>query len=188
MGPNEMHSKTKGHRKTNKHQQKEDGNMQHMDYKKYAKSLKGVYIRWSKDANHIFPEYRQVSGSFVSQKRINVARKLVALILQQEERKIVRAFEELARKKYKGKQVVVDVNIQSAMQRVLTAKVKKDNDYDYGEADDESMWISACQLADDELVGVLLHEALHYIATFNGNDICEKDEHFVIKRLGDDEC
>ena len=159
-----------------------------LDYKAYARNIKGFYIKWSRNPNHIFPEYRSVSGSIVSQKRINIVKKVVCSILLQEERKITRAFEELARKKYKGKKMILKVDIPSAIRRVNTAKVKRDNDYDFGEADDESMWISACKVSDEHLVGTILHEALHYIATFNGKDICEKDEHFVIKMLGDDVC
>eukprot|EP00483_Globobulimina_turgida_P009054 UN09072 len=171
--------------KQNNHNNKKNAcKQQHnkqIDYKTYARNLKGIYIKWSKNPNHIFPDYRQVSGSHVSQKRINVAKQLVSLILRQEQRKIHRAFEEFARKKYRGKKMTLSVNIASAIKRVNTAKVKRDNDYDYGEADDENMWISACQLSDEQLVGTILHEAIHYIATFNGKDICEKDETFVLK-------
>ena len=186
VGPNKM-NKHKNNKNKNK-QNNQNQNQNQIPYKTYARNLKGVYIKWSKNANHIFPEYRNVSGSHVSQKRINVAKKLVILILQQEEKTITRAFEELARKKYKGKKMIVSLDMESAIHRVNTAKVKRDNDEDYGEADDEGMWISACQCPDDELVGTILHEAIHYLATFNGKDICEKDEHFVIKMLGDDEC
>ena len=48
------------------------------------------------------------------------------------------------------------------------------------------IWISSNKLSDDELVGTILHESLHYLVTFNGNDICEKDEHQVMAKLGDD--
>ena len=37
-----------------------------------------------------------------------------------------------------------------------------------------------------ELVGTILHEALHYFAYFNKKEICEKDEHYVMRALGDD--
>ncbi len=36
------------------------------------------------------------------------------------------------------------------------------------------------------LVGTLLHEALHGAATMDNREICEKDEHQVIRQLGDD--
>eukprot|EP01084_Bolivina_argentea_P125102 221687_1 len=178
----------KQNKQKNKKNSNKQSNKKQLDYKTYTRSLKGIYIKWSKNPNYIFPDYREVSGSHVSQKRINVAKQIVCLILQQEERKITKAFDDLARKKYRGKKMILSVDIPSAIKRVQTAKVKRDNDYDYGEADDENMWISACQLSDEYLVGTILHEALHYIAKFNGKDICEKDEHYVIKSLGDDEC
>ena len=34
-------------------------------------------------------------------------------------------------------------------------------------------------------MGTILHEALHYLCTFNGKDICEKDEHYVMELLGE---
>ena len=106
----------------------------------------------------MFPDYRDVSGSHVSQKRINTAKKIVILILLQEERKITKAFEGFARSRYKKKKVVVAVDIQSAIQRVSNCKLKRDNEDDYGEADDEAIWISACKLSDESLIGVILHE------------------------------
>ena len=39
---------------------------------------------------------------------------------------------------------------------------------------------------DTYLLGTMLHESLHYICTFNGKDICSKDEHYVMSLLGDD--
>lgn len=135
-------------------------------YKAFAKQS-NVYIRWSRNPNHLFPDYRDVSGSTVSQKRINTAKKIVILILLQEQRKITKCFEDLARKKYRGKKMIVSVDIPSAIRRVQSAKLKRDNDYDYGEADDEGMWITACKLSDEMLVGTILHEALHYIGTLH---------------------
>ena len=35
------------------------------------------------------------------------------------------------------------------------------------------------------LVGTILHESLHNIGMINGKDICEKDEHAIMKSLGE---
>ena len=35
-------------------------------------------------------------------------------------------------------------------------------------------------------VGTLLHEALHCLAMIDNKEICAKDEHQVIRELGDD--
>jgi hypothetical protein len=39
---------------------------------------------------------------------------------------------------------------------------------------------------DTFLLGILLHEALHYCCSFNGKDICSKDEHYVMRLLGEE--
>ena len=51
-----------------------------MDYRKFSKTVKGMYIRWGVD---MFPDYRDVSGPNVSQKRLNRAKTIVVLILAQ---------------------------------------------------------------------------------------------------------
>ena len=56
-----------------------------MNYKKIASNIKGMHVLW-KD-NKIFPNYTFNSGSYVSQKRINKAIKVVVKILEEEENK-----------------------------------------------------------------------------------------------------
>jgi len=51
-----------------------------MNYRKYSSTLPGFYMRWG---NTIFPDYRDVSGANVSQKRLSRAKKIVVLILKQ---------------------------------------------------------------------------------------------------------
>ena len=51
-----------------------------MDYKKLSNKVKGMYIRWAGD---IFPDYRDVSGPNVSHKRLQRAKPIVVLILNQ---------------------------------------------------------------------------------------------------------
>ena len=160
-----------------------------IDYRKYCQNLKGIHLTWSNKPNEIFPLDRNVSGSHISQKRINVGKIIVKMILKQESKTIEKAFMQLANKKYKGRNMILKLDFDLAFRRVESAKVKKDNDYDYGEADDQGMWISAAKQSDSQLISTMLHESLHYMATFNNKDICEKDEHYVIKLLGDtDSC
>jgi hypothetical protein len=40
-------------------------------------------------------------------------------------------------------------------------------------------------MSNEALVGTILHESLHNIGTINGKDICEKDEHTIMKSLGE---
>ena len=55
-----------------------------MNYKKLASSIKGMHVLWKNDK--VFPDYKFKSGSYVSQKRINRAIKVVKKILEEEEK------------------------------------------------------------------------------------------------------
>jgi hypothetical protein len=154
-----------------------------MNYRKIASNIKGMHVIW-KD-NKIFPDYTFNSGSYVSQKRINKAIRVVVKILEDEENKIKKAFKELANKKYKGKKITINFDFKSSIERVKNAKVNKESDLVDGESDYYQIWINSNQTSDDLLIGVLLHESLHYLATFNNKDICEKDEHYVMGLLGE---
>ena len=155
-----------------------------MSYKKLVKDIKGVNIKW--DANSIFPIYPETSGPYVSQKRINKVKKLVICILNEEKEKIVKAFNTLAKRKYKDKKIQIDLNLNLAVEKVMNTFLSKESNDLHGESDDNKIWISCNKLNDQELVGTILHESLHYICTFNGNDICSKDEHYVMRILEDD--
>lgn len=153
-----------------------------MCYKTVANATKGFHIRWG---TGIFPRYRNVSGPYVSIKRINQAKHIVAHILSEEEIRIVRAFQTFARKKYYNKHIKVDVDIQAAKDMINnTVLHTRDNEL-YGESDGEQIWISKIKMSGEILVGTMLHESLHNIATFNGKDICERDEHAIMIMLGE---
>merc|ERR1712080_565300 len=98
------------------------------------------------------------------------------------------AWKQFTAKRYKRKNVILKVNIKDAIKRVETTKLQPDDDETYGEADEDNIFITEAPLSDEALIGTILHEALHFMATLNGKEICEKDEHTVIKALGDDEC
>jgi len=153
-----------------------------MCYKSVAKVTKGFHIRWG---TGIFPRYRDVSGPYVSIKRINQAKNIVTHILAEEEIRIVKAFETFARKKYINKRIKVDVDIQAAKNMVNNTVLHTRDNTLYGESDGEQIWISKIKMSSEVLVGTMLHESLHNIATFNGKDICEKDEHTVMISLGE---
>ncbi len=50
---------------------------------------------------------------------------------------------------------------------------------------DDKVYVSAIKMSNEALVGTILHESLHNIGTINGKDICEKDEHTIMKSLGE---
>ena len=132
----------------------------------------------------IFPDYPNTSGSYVSQRRINKQKKTVIDILQKRESDIKRAFQQLAKRYSNPPQI--KLHIEQAIQKVERAKVTRASEELHGESDDTRIWIPSNKMNDIRLMGTLLHEALHYICTFNGRDICCKDEHYVMQLLGDD--
>jgi hypothetical protein len=153
-----------------------------MSYKSIAKSTKGFKIKWGKG---IFPDYRDLSGPDVSQKRINRAKTIVKLILDQERNKITKAFQTFAKKKFYNQNVNVIVNIDDAILMVDNTTLHTDDDELYGASDGVQIWISAIKMSSETLIGTILHESLHNICTINGKDICEKDEHIIMKSLGE---
>ena len=132
----------------------------------------------------IFPEYPNTSGSYVSQRRINKQKAAVIHILKTREFEIRKAFGQLAKRYSHPPQI--KLHIDQAIEKVQHAKVTKASDDLHGESDDKRIWIPSNKVNDIRLMGILLHESLHYICTFNGRDICSKDEHYVMQLLGDD--
>ena len=155
-----------------------------MSYKEKCKKIKGVSIKW--DKNQVFPVYTYKSGPILSNKILMRAKKIVIDILKEEGKKIECAFISLAKKKYKGKKVNIDFDYDTAIKRICSAKLGGENEDCYGESDEKQIWIFKNKIPYDTLVGTILHEALHYFAYFNKKEICEKDEHDVMRALGDD--
>ena len=81
---------------------------------------------------------------------------------------------------------VIEFNIDQAIEKVKNARVIYSSNNLHGESDNYRIWIPSAKMNDTYLLGTMLHESLHYICTFNGKDICSKDEHYVMNYLGDD--
>ena len=145
--------------------------------------MKGVYLKWND--NCVFPEYKYNSGPIVSNKILKRAKKIVIDILTNEKQKIEQAFKSLT-KRYKDKYIEITYDYEAAYRRVRSTKLCPASDYCYGESDESGIWICKNKIDYAELVGTVLHEALHYFAYFNKKEICEKDEHYVMRILGDD--
>lgn len=133
---------------------------------------------------NVFPKYPPTSGSHVSQRRINKQKEVVVHILRTKQPQIRKAFEQLA-KRY-SKPPKIELHIEQAIEKVYAARVTYDSEDLHGESYDYRMWIPAAKMNDTYLMGTMLHEALHYICTFNGKDICSENEHYVMRLLGDD--
>lgn len=133
---------------------------------------------------NIFPEYPNTSGSYVSQRRINKLKQGVIHILETRQDDIRKAFEHLAKRYTKPPKI--ELHVEQAVKKVRNARVTSESDDMHGESDDTRIWIPGNKINDVRLLGIMLHEALHYMCTFNGQDICSKDEHYVMQLLGDD--
>lgn len=152
-----------------------------MSYKKIQ--IPGVHIKWN---NQIFPRYdKKISGSYVSQRRINKLKALAKKILEEERQRIQTVFMDYIRHRYKGRLMKVTFDIDGARERVENTYVCHDETL-FGESDGEKIWIAKDKMSDAYLLGTLLHEALHYTVLINGQFMCEKEEHRVFRRLGDD--
>ena len=154
-----------------------------MTYKKRSNDMKGVYLTWNNEC--VFPKYKYNSGPTVSTKMLRRAKKIVIDILTWERTKIEKGFKFLT-KRYKDKYIEITYDYDAAYKRVRSTKLCPANDSCYGESDESGIWICKNKIDYPELVGTILHEALHYFAYFNKKEICEKDEHYVMRILGDD--
>ena len=152
-------------------------------YKQIANTTKGFSkLHWGKC---LFPDYRDLSGPKVSQKRINRAKIIVKYILRQESNRIIKAFESFAKKKYYNQNPIINVDMKRAVSMVENTTLYTDDECLYGYSDGYSVYISAIKMSNEALVGTILHESLHNIGMINGKDICEKDEHTIMKSLGE---
>ncbi len=151
-----------------------------MSYKKVK--IKGIVLNWV--PSRIFPVYPLTSGSRVSQKRINRLKDLACLVIETEEKKIFDAFKTVSKKK--GDRVRVALNTKRAVEKIKNTVVCPADESMHGESDDATIWISKNKVNDAILLGVILHESLHYAATYNSCEICTEDEHRAIRLLGDD--
>lgn len=133
----------------------------------------------------IFPEYANTSGPYVSQRRINKAKPFVIAILKKHETDIYRAFAALGKRR-KREPHNIHLDIGKAIEKVENAQVSPESDWAHGESDECTIWVAKNKLNDSMLIGTLLHESLHYCTTIDGKDICTKDEHLVMKWLGED--
>ena len=155
-----------------------------MSYKEKCKNIKGVGIKW--DNKQVFPVYTYKSAPILSNKTLKRGKKIVIDIIKEEGKRIENAFISLAKKKYKGRKINVEFDYETAKKRIYSTKLGSENEDCYGESDENQIWIFKNKIPYDTLVGTILHEALHYFAYFNNKEICEKDEHAVMRMLGDD--
>ena len=130
---------------------------------------------------NIFPTYPNTSGSFVSQRRINKLKPKVIEILQTKQHIILKAFQQLAARYSRPPNIKRTLKKLYKSSKCTSGRIKEM----HGESDDYRIWIPKNK-ANDTLLFVLFTRIINHICTFNGKDICSKDEHYVMRLLGDD--
>jgi hypothetical protein len=141
------------------------------------------YIRWK--PGQVFPDYRDVSGSFVSRKRIRCLQPLAENVLRAKEAHIAAVMRNFAQRRH-GRGVCVSVDIDAAISKLRNVTfTRSSSDTAWAESDGTQIWIYRHKMSDEKLLGLLLHESLHCIATINRQDICMRDEHRILRQLGD---
>lgn len=97
----------------------------------------------------------------------------------------MRTFTKFAKSRY-DKPVKVNMDLKSTIERIHRTRVCNSKSA-YGESDDEKIWIAGNEkMSSTYLFGTMLHEALHYMCTFNDKWISESDEHAIMRLLGED--
>lgn len=84
----------------------------------------------------------------------------------------------------------VRVDMDKAIQRARVCKIDPVLEGVWGESNDEDVWVSnEFEMTDPELVGTIMHEALHYVCRvdrgYGFRDLCTRVEHGVMEFMGD---
>ena len=156
------------------------------DYRKFCKKMKGMKnVKWDNN-NNIFPIVNEFKlGPFVSNKLIHRAGLIAIKILEDEKDTIEKAFNNFAKKKYKGQNYNIKFYFEDSIERIKNASIVHPEGDTLGFNDYASIRICNLQFSSEELIALLLHESLHYLCTINDNGIGEKFEHQVMNALGD---
>ena len=84
----------------------------------------------------------------------------------------------------------VKVDMDEAIARVRRCEINSFLEGVWGESNDEDVYVSnEFDMTDPELVGTIMHEALHYVCRldrgYGWRDLCTRVEHEVMEFMGD---
>lgn len=127
----------------------------------------------------IFPTVRpNLSGPYVSKKLLNRAKRESSEVLRNNKKYIETVF---------AKTMNVprcSFDLAHALRMVANA-ITVHSDSVYGLCDGETIWISDGKMHYKNIVGTLIHEALHGTVRAKGREFTEEEEHCAMERLGD---
>jgi len=111
--------------------------------------------------------------------------------------RVLVAFERVARMSghnYKGKcprkrAIGLEINLEELIKRARMCEIGSVSDNCYGESDDMEVLVSGVlPMTDSELIGTIIHEALHYICKVDRGYsycwMCTRDEHLAMEMYG----
>jgi len=94
-------------------------------------------------------------------------------------------FRNFALRKYRCKRREVAFDDGGALRRIRDAVLFHDDPCCRGETDGAQIRISAIEMTHAELVGTLLHEAMHFWCAVRGRSMSVANEHHCMTRCGD---
>jgi len=129
--------------------------------------------------SYIFPKVRPgLSGPYVSTKLLNRAKRESSDVLRKNKKYIESVF---------AKTMNVPrctFNLGHALYMVDNA-ITIHSDSVFGLCDGQTIWVSDGKMHYKNLVGTLIHEALHGTVHTRGREFTEDEEHCAMERLGD---
>mmetsp|Transcript_21065 Transcript_21065/g.23494 ORF Transcript_21065/g.23494 Transcript_21065/m.23494 type:complete len:184 (-) Transcript_21065:81-632(-) len=178
------------------------------DHQELARAF-GMTIDWVDGG--LFPDYQDRDGDIVTRDKLEHASQVVLSILSNEDQ-IMAAFVAVANERPRKKRrrnnrrkrdrdrhtqpITVTVDFARARKKVSRVRLQRvrrgrtnyngDRIEVFGESDERTIWIREIEMNDEDLVGTLLHEAIHFIGRFNGREMSERREHRVMQLLGED--
>ena len=137
----------------------------------------------------VFPPETENVGRPVTQVRLARAKFKAVRLLMQYRDDIKTTFESFCFVAYE-KCTRVKVDMDDAIRRARVCKIDPFLENVWGESNDEDVAVSdEFPMTDAELVGTIMHEALHYVCRldrgYGWRDLCTRVEHEVMEFLGD---
>jgi len=137
----------------------------------------------------VFPQETETTGRLVTPARLARAKFRAVRLFMQHRDDIEAAFRSFCFGQY-DKCTRVKVDMDEAIQRARRCIIDPFLEKVWGESNDEDVAVSdEFPMTDAELVGTVMHEALHYVVRldrgYGWRDLCTRVEHEVMAFLGD---
>ena len=134
----------------------------------------------------VYPVYPETDADNVTQRRLSLAKWQATGLFQNGLQVAHRRFRDYAVRKYRCKPQQIRFDDKGAIQRIRRAVLFDDEPWLLGRTDGETIEIcAACPMTHAEIVGTLLHEAMHDWCRVRGKFMSCANEHYCMSRCGD---